>query len=121
MELKHYECMFVVAPNVDEAKREALIKQFAKMAGTDVTVEKLGMKKLGFYVVFNFKAEPTMPKKITDLMNITDGIVRSLFVVKNEVMLAQDIVRRANRAKAREEYAARNAQKITPETESKSE
>ena len=104
---KPYECMFIMDVKLDEAKREELIKQFSKMAGAGTTVEKLGQKKLGFYVVLNFTATPDVPAKMTALMNITESIVRYLFIAKTEVMLAQDIIRKQNRAKAREEYVAR--------------
>jgi small subunit ribosomal protein S6 len=109
MEKKHYECMFIISADTPETKREELIKQFAKMAGTDTVAEKWGMRKFatpinykaqGFYVLLNFKSEPAVPNKMRDLMNITDGIVRHLFVAKNEEMLAQDIIRKQNRLRA---------------------
>jgi small subunit ribosomal protein S6 len=109
MEKKHYECMFIISADTPETKRDELIKQFTKMAGADTVVEKWGMRKFaapinyktqGFYVVFNFKAEPAVPNKMRDLMNITDGIVRHLFVAKDEEMLAQDVIRKQNRLRA---------------------
>ena len=109
MEKKHYECMFIISADTPDAKREELIKQFAKMAGSDCTVEKLGIRKFatpikyktqGFYVILNFTAEPGIPAKMTNLMNITGGIVRHLFVAKDDEMLAQDVVRKANRLRA---------------------
>ncbi|MDR1917632.1 MAG: 30S ribosomal protein S6 [Christensenellaceae bacterium] len=109
MEKKYYECMFIISADTPETKREELIKQFTKMAGADTVVEKLGMRKFatpinyktqGFYVILNFKAEPTVPGKMTNLMNITDGIVRHLFIAKDEEMLAQDVVRKQNRLRA---------------------
>jgi small subunit ribosomal protein S6 len=113
--------MFIVDAKFDETKREELIKQFQKMAGADAAVEKLGQKKLGFYVLLTFTAAPDIPGKMVALMNITEGIVRHLFIAKDEVMLAQDIIRKQNRLKAREEYAARKEIKETKDADKSGE
>jgi small subunit ribosomal protein S6 len=126
MEKKHYECMFIISADTPETKREELIKQFAKMAGADTTVEKLGMRKFatpinyktqGFYVILSFTAEPTIPNKMTNLMNITDGIVRQLFVAKDDEMLAQDVIRKQNRLRA----IANRAEKSTADDRNETE
>ena len=104
---KSYECMIIVDAKLDEAKREGLVDQFKKMAGAKTTVEKLGQKKYGFYYLLNFEAKPEVPAKMTALMNITEGVVRHLFIAKTDIMLAQDVIRKRNRAKAREEYLAK--------------
>ncbi len=104
---RSYECMLVVDAKVDEAKREELVKQFQKMAGSNTSVEKMGQKKYGYYFLLNFKASPEVPAKMTALMNITEGINRYLFIVKTDTMLAQDVIRKQNKMKAREEYMAR--------------
>jgi small subunit ribosomal protein S6 len=86
---RQYECMFIIANTVNEEGRNALTDKFAKMAGADTKVEKWGLKKFmapidhkkdGYYVLMNFTALPDVPKKIGDLMRITDGIVRYMFV-----------------------------------------
>ena len=104
---KPYECMIIVDVKLDEAKRDALVDQFKKMAGADTTVEKLGQKKYGFNYLLNFRADVNLPAKMTALMNITEGIVRHLFVAKDDLMLEHDVIRKQNRAKAREEYLAK--------------
>lgn len=117
---KSYECMIVVDAKLNETKREELIGRFKKMAGEQTTVEKLGQKKYGFYYLLNFNAEPEVPAKMTALMNITEGIDRHLFIAKTDIMLAQDIIRKQNRAKAREEYLAKKEkEKEIREKESK--
>ncbi len=99
--------MIVVDAKLAEAKRDELIAGFKKMAGEQTTVEKLGQKKYGFYYLLNFSAAPEVPAKMTALMNITEGINRHLFIAKTDIMLAQDVIRKQNRAKAREEYLAK--------------
>ena len=88
-----YECLYIIASNVAEEKRSSLIAKFTKMAGADTTVEKWGIKKFatpidyrkdGFYVLMNFESEPDVPGKMGKLMNITDGIVRYMFVCKDQ-------------------------------------
>lgn len=102
-----YECMIVVDAKLNETKREELITRFKKMAGDQTTVEKMGQKKYGFYYLLNFRADSDVPAKMTAMMNITEGIDRYLFIAKTDIMLAQDVIRKQNRAKAREEYLAK--------------
>ena len=116
---KSYECMIVVDAKLNEAKREELVDQFKKMAGAKTTVEKMGQKKYGFYYLLNFEASSEVPAKMTALMNITEGIVRYLFIAKTDIMLAQDVIRKQNRAKAREEYIARKEKEAKEVKETK--
>jgi len=92
---RQYECLFIIANNVSEEKRNELITKWSKMAGSGAKVDKWGIKKFatpidykkdGFYVLMNFEATPDVPKKIGDLMNITDGMVRYMFVDKTETL-----------------------------------
>lgn len=99
--------MIVVDAKLNEAKRDELIGRFKKMAGDETTIEKMGQKKYGFYYLLNFTATSDVPAKMTALMNITEGIDRYLFIAKTDIMLAQDVIRKQNRAKAREEYLAK--------------
>ena len=89
----NYECMFIVANNLSEEKRNALVEKFSKMAGSGVKIDKLGLKKFateidhkkdGYYYLMSFTSDHDVPRKIGDLMNITDGMVRFMFVNKDE-------------------------------------
>ena len=115
---RHYELLFIIANNVEEAKRNDLIAKFSKMAGKDVSIEKWGMRKFtnpinyrkeGFYVLFNFDAEADVPAKIQALMNITDGIERSMVIVKDDKQIAADAARKAKRAAAKAEVVKSSA------------
>lgn len=94
--MRKYECMYIIAPDVAEDAREALIAKFSdyvtKNGGSVESVEKIGLKKLayeikfkkeGFYVLMNYTAEINVPKDMEKLMNITTGILRSMSIVKN--------------------------------------
>ena len=109
---RNYELMLVFASNVAEEKRNTLIEKFSKMASPKTVVEKWGMKKFaypinyrneGFYVLMHFACAPDNIKKMQDLFVITDGVVRFMFVAKDEKMLEADKARKA----AKRERAAK--------------
>jgi len=90
---RQYECLFIVANDVTEENRGKIVEKFSKMAGETAKVEKWGLKKFatpinhkkdGYYYLMNFQCAPELPKKMGDLMNITDGLVRYMFVCKDE-------------------------------------
>jgi small subunit ribosomal protein S6 len=93
--MNKYELMFIIAGDASEEKREELIaKQKAYVESHNGTVEgvdKIGMKKLaypinfkneGFYVLMNIQMNPAEVDAMSKLINITDGIVRHIFVRK---------------------------------------
>ena len=93
--MNKYELMFIVASDVAEEKREELIaKQKAYVEahkGNVEGIERIGMKKLaypinfkneGFYVLMNIELPSQEVDAMSKLMNITDGIVRHIFVKK---------------------------------------
>jgi len=86
---KNYECLFIIANDVKEEDRNKLVDKFAKMASNDTKIDKWGLRKYatpinhkrdGYYFLFNFSAEPETPKTMGDLMNITEGVERFMFV-----------------------------------------
>ena len=94
--MNKYELMFIIASDVADEKREELIaKQKAYIEahkGTVEGVDKIGMKKLaypinfkneGFYVLMNIEFSPAEVDAMSKLMNITDGIIRHMFVRKD--------------------------------------
>jgi len=125
---RNYECMMIIGSNVAEDKRGELVKRFQKMAGSNVMVEKMGVRKFsvpinyrkeGFYVLLHFAAAPDKVAEMTAAMNITDGVERFMFVEKDEKMLAADAERRARRAAARAERMGNEEGKATPVAETK--
>ena len=91
---KSYECLIIIDNKVAEEPRAKLVDKFAKMTeDSAIKVDKWGLKKFaveinhkkdGYYYLFTFKALPSIPRKMADLMNITDGIVRFMFVCKDD-------------------------------------
>lgn len=93
--MNKYELLFIISSDVAEEKREELIKKFASYVeskkGTVEGIDKWGMKKLaypinfrneGFYVLMNITLNPEEVDAMAKLMNITEGIVRQMFVRK---------------------------------------
>jgi len=110
-----YEGLYIIDARVAEEKRNALIEKFAKMAGSDVVVDKWGVKKLayqinkqsqGFYVLMTFSADNTTVEKIVKLMNITDSIVRKMFIKLDEKKIAVKKVAKTRAPKVEAEKTA---------------
>lgn len=93
--MNKYELMYIISAGANDAEKEALIekfKAFVESKGGNVTgLDKLGMKKFaykinfkteGYYVIMNFEAPANLVKEMNSLMNITDFIVRQMFVRK---------------------------------------
>ena len=93
--MKTYELLYIISKDVSEDKREELIKKFSsyveKKGGVVEGIDKWGMRKLaypinfkneGFYVLMNIQLNPTEVDAMAKLMNITEGVVRQMFVKK---------------------------------------
>ena len=93
--MNKYELMFIVSGDASEEKREELISKFKAYVeahkGSVEGIEKIGMKKFaypidfkneGFYVIMNINMDAQEVDAMNKLMNITDGIVRQIFVRK---------------------------------------
>ena len=93
--MNKYELLYIIASDVNEEKREELIKKFSNYVenkkGTVDGLDKWGMKKLaypinfkneGFYVLMNVTMNPEDVDAMSKLMNITEGIIRHMFVRK---------------------------------------
>lgn len=91
-----YELLYIIAQDTTDEQKEALISKFSKMVedkgGKVVSLEKVGTKKFaypinfkneGFYVLMTFEvADPKIVDDMNKLMNITEHIVRQMFVRK---------------------------------------
>lgn len=70
-----------------EAKFTDLIKEHAEL----VSVDEWGKRKLaydinyeteGFYVVYSFDSKPDFPDELERVINITDGVLRSIVTLR---------------------------------------
>lgn len=96
MALKKYELVLVLSLSKGEEAVEALKAKFIDMIGKHGTlgeVEEWGKRKLaypinyeteGFYVVAQFECDENFPAELDRVINITDGVLRSLIVAKGK-------------------------------------
>ena len=92
--MNKYESVIIINPNVDENAIKALIERFSTLINSDGKVEEvkeLGKKKLayevkknqeGFYVVFDFEANPSLIAEVERNYRITDDIIKFIVVKK---------------------------------------
>ena len=90
-----YEALFVFATDTADEVKENVLKKFAGVIESDQgTVEgtdKWGVKKLaypikykkeGYFVLVTFSAPNTTVRKVTELANITESLLRCLVTKK---------------------------------------
>jgi small subunit ribosomal protein S6 len=94
--MTNYEVMFIIDPTVEDDKKEAaieMVKTVIAAEGEVGNVDVWGMNKLaypiqkkseGYYVVVEFKAEPTLPKELDRRLKISDSVIRHIIVNKDE-------------------------------------
>ena len=95
--MKAYELLFFVDPSLDPETRLAVMKRIdttiAEGAGKVDSVDEWGKRHLaypindlteGYYVLMTFKSKPEFPRELDRILRITDGVMRSLIVCKDE-------------------------------------
>ena len=92
--MNKYESVVIINPNVEENALKALIEKFQTLINTDGKVEQvneLGKKKLayeinknkeGYYVVYDFEANPKLIAELERNYRITDEIIKFIVVKK---------------------------------------
>lgn len=91
-----YEAMVIFNTKLGEETIKTLVEKFKSLIeenGTISEVNEWGKRKLayliedetdGYYVLFNFESKSDFPAELDRVMNITDGILRSLITVKKQ-------------------------------------
>ena len=92
----NYEVVFIIDPAQGEEAIAAQVAKFQTLAeqnSSNVVVEEWGIRKLaypinykteGYYVLMTFTSAPEFPKELDRILRITEGVVRSLIVCKDE-------------------------------------
>ena len=92
--MNKYESVIIINPNVEETALKELIERFQNLINTDGKVEKvneLGKKKLayevkknkeGYYVVYDFEANPSLIAELERNYRITDQVIKFIVVKK---------------------------------------
>lgn len=89
-----YESVMVISMKQGDEGVQALIEKFKSLIEANASlhsIDEWGKRKLaylinkeseGYYVLFNFEAEPEFPAELDRVYKITDGVMRSLIVRK---------------------------------------
>ncbi len=89
-----YESMVVFSTKAGEEAVNALVAKFKDMIEANATLtgmDEWGKRKLaydinyeseGYYVLYNFEAKPDFPAEFERVLNITDGVLRSIVITK---------------------------------------
>ena len=92
----NYEVVYILDPAMGEEAIAAMVAKFKTMAearGTVAEVDEWGKRRLaypindkndGYYVLMTFTSAPSFPLELDRIFRITDGVVRSLIVCKDE-------------------------------------
>ena len=91
-----YEVLYIIDPAQGEEGIAALVEKFKAMVeaeGTLSNVDEWGKRRLaypindlmeGYYVLMTFNAAAAIPAELDRIFRITDGVMRSLIVCKDQ-------------------------------------
>lgn len=92
--MNKYEMLTIFYATLTDEEKDKAVKKYVDLIekeGKLVGVNKWGVKKLaypinykkeGYYVLIDFESEPNLPKRINDLMNIDENVMRTLCLKK---------------------------------------
>ena len=91
-----YETMLITTATLDDEAIAALVGKFKSLIeanGTIDSIDEWGKRRLaypindeneGIYTVINFTSEPDFPAELDRVYKITEGVMRSLIVAKED-------------------------------------
>ena len=94
--INKYETIFIIDASLEEEAVNKLVEKFTSLIGNAGTVESVdswGKRRLayeindrteGIYTLVNFSSEPDFIKELDRVYNITDGILRTITVRKDQ-------------------------------------
>ncbi|MEG2137558.1 MAG: 30S ribosomal protein S6 [Oscillospiraceae bacterium] len=92
----NYEATYILDPNLSEEDTAALVVKFKTLVeaqGATVEVDEWGKRRLaypindlneGYYVLMTFNSVPEVPAELDRVFRITDGVMRTLIICKDE-------------------------------------
>ena len=89
----NYESMYILKPDLDEEKKDGLVKRFADLVaangGEVESIDEWGRRRLaypinyiddGYYVLMTFKAPHDVPAELERNYKISDDVMRYIVV-----------------------------------------
>ena len=95
--INKYETIFVVDASLEEEAIAGIVEKFKTLISKEGEIESVdewGKRRLaypidykteGYYVLVNFSAKPEFPAELERIYNITDGLLRSIIIKKDEM------------------------------------
>ena len=92
----NYEALYILKPDLTEEQIAAQVERFKSVVeanGTVSEVNEWGKRRLaypiqdlmeGYYVLMTFTAAVAVPAELDRIFRITDGVMRSMIVCKDE-------------------------------------
>ena len=93
--MRKYEMLYILSTKLADETKDAIIAKFENVVsangGTVEKVDKQGVKKFayaighkneGVYVMYNLELDAAKVNEITKTLNITDDVVRTMFIKK---------------------------------------
>ena len=92
----NYEAMYILDPALSEEAIAALVAKFKAVVeanGTVSEIDEWGKRRLaypindlneGHYVLMTFTAAPELPAELDRVLKITEGVMRSMIICKDE-------------------------------------
>ena len=92
----NYEAVFILRPDLGEEATAAMVAKFRSLVEEKATlaeVDEWGKRHLaypindlneGYYVLMTFGSRPEFPKELDRIFRITDGVMRSMIICKDE-------------------------------------
>ena len=92
----NYEVVYIMDPALGEEAIAAMIEKFKTLVetqGTVAAIDDWGKRRLaypindlneGYYVLMSFDSDAAFPNELARVLRITDGVMRSLIVCKDQ-------------------------------------
>ena len=92
----NYEVVYILDPAMGEEAIAAMVAKFKTLVETQGTVSEVdewGKRRLaypindlneGYYVLMTFTAEPSLPAELDRVLKITEGVMRSMIICKDD-------------------------------------
>lgn len=92
----NYEVVYIMDPALGEEAIAAMIEKFKTLVetqGTVAAIDDWGKRRLaypindlmeGYYVLMTFNAAAAIPQELDRIFRITDGVMRSMIVCKDQ-------------------------------------
>ena len=80
----NYEVVYILDPALGEEAIAAMIEKFKALVETQGTVAAIDDLNEGHYVLMTFTAAPALPAELDRVLKITEGVMRSMIICKDE-------------------------------------